>query len=373
MKRFFKKMLRVFLHIFWLFPLKNNAIVVQSFDGTAYSDSCKYVVDYLHSTAQGKYKLYWVSKTDKCSDIPDYDELEIVKKHTLKFCFVSLTSKILLINILPERYLPLRKNQNVINIWHGMPYKMITDSSTFSKGSSFDVCSICLSHNEFYTKEVLQNTFKYFGEVLNCGIPRNDILFQPQNKDVQEKVRSFCKLSADTKILLFAPTFRGDFKDTETNLDYELLHKALCDKFGGEWAILFRAHPMLKLNTNKVKNVVNVSGYPDMAELLFASDILITDYSSSMWDFSLAFKPVFLYTPDIKEYEGERGFYVDMKTLPFPMAVDNDELCSLISKFDVSNYKNSVAAYHKQIGNFEQGKATETVAKRISEIVDNKD
>lgn len=371
MKKFLKKMLSAVLHSFYIFPIKKNRIVLQSFDGTAYSDSCKYVVEYIHKHCPDEYKLYWVSKSGECSGLPDYKELEIVKKHTLKFCYLCLTANILLVNILPERYLPLRKKQNVINMWHGMPYKLITDTSTFKKGSSFDVCSVCLSHNEFYTKEVLHNTFKYYGEVLECGIPRNDIFFKKNCNEIDAKVRKFCGIDENTKILLFAPTFRGDFQDTETGLDYELLHKALCNKFGGDWTILFRAHPMLKLNTDKVKNVINVSAYPDMAELLYASDILITDYSSSMWDFSLAVKPVFLYTPDLEEYAGDRGFYVDMRTIPFPLAADNNELCSVISEFNIDDYQKSVKDYHEQIGNYEFGKATETVVKKIREIAGN--
>lgn len=368
MKRFFKKLLLALLHIFWIFPINKRAIVVQSFDGRAYSDSCKYVIEYFRNNSIDDYTFYWVSKTNTCDDLPDDKRIKIVKKHSLKFCFVCLTSKIIVVNILPERYLPLRKSQKVIDIWHGMPYKKLSDTSTFSKGNSFDVCSVCLSHNEFYTNEVLHNTFSYYGEILNCGIPRNDILFDNSRSDIIKKVREFCGLDSDTKILLFAPTFRGKFVDTDTNLDYNSLHNSLVEKFGGKWAVLFRAHPMLKLNTDKIEKVINVSSYADMAELLYASDILITDYSSSMWDFSLTEKPVFLFAPDIDDYAGDRGFYVDMRTLPFPLAVSNEELCTAVSVFDNAKYQKNLRDYQKQIGNYEKGQASKAVADKILEL-----
>jgi CDP-glycerol glycerophosphotransferase len=100
-----------------------------------------------------------------------------------------------------------------------------------------------------------------------------------------------------------------------------------------------------------------------MQELLCAADILITDYSSSMWDFSLTFKPCFIYAPDLAKYQAEQGFYIPLEQLPFPIAETNEQLAHNIRTFDPEKYKQAVKQYHSDLGSHETGTAREQFCK----------
>jgi CDP-glycerol glycerophosphotransferase len=110
-----------------------------------------------------------------------------------------------------------------------------------------------------------------------------------------------------------------------------------CDKL----TIIVRMHPNLinKVDTSELVNfegVVDGTLYHDMQELLCVSDLLITDYSSSMFDFSMQHRPCLLYATDVEQYD--RGYYYDFCELPFPLARDGKQLAELIKNFDTDSY-----------------------------------
>jgi CDP-glycerol glycerophosphotransferase len=111
--------------------------------------------------------------------------------------------------------------------------------------------------------------------------------------------------------------------------------------------------------------VIDVSDYPDMQDLLCAVDVLITDYSSSIWDFSFTHKPCFLYAPDLEEYKSNRDFYTPIEEWPFPLAKTNQELIENIKNFDSKEYIGKVNKHHKELGSYETGHATEHFCKLL--------
>jgi CDP-glycerol glycerophosphotransferase len=123
---------------------------------------------------------------------------------------------------------------------------------------------------------------------------------------------------------------------------------------------------MKNIDINNV-SYKNVTAYPDMQELLYITDVLITDYSSSMWDFSLTYKPGFLFTPDIQEYKNERDFYIPVSEWPFPFALTNEQLCKNILKFNKDENLFKIKQHHIKLGSYENGNAT----KRVLELLNN--
>ena len=107
--------------------------------------------------------------------------------------------------------------------------------------------------------------------------------------------------------------------------------------------------------------MINVSGYADMQELICAADVLITDYSSSVWDFSLTGKPCFIYANDLSAYKEERNFYTPIEEWPFALAETNEELHENILNFDPEVYKHKVEEHHKELGSYETGHACEAL------------
>lgn len=111
-----------------------------------------------------------------------------------------------------------------------------------------------------------------------------------------------------------------------------------------------------------------MSLYPDMQELLCATDILITDYSSCMWDFSLMYKPCFIYANDLEEYKIERNFHTPIKEWPFPLSINNDELIKNINDFDNNKYIKKVKEHHEKLGSYENGQASKKMCILINSI-----
>ena len=145
-----------------------------------------------------------------------------------------------------------------------------------------------LSSSGIASEYMLRQSMDYHGEILLSGFPRNDILFAPK-KDMVIKIKKSLGIEPETNIILYAPTFKGN-EDSAINVDntYELIQpekvkESFVKKFGGKWVFLCRGHQY----ANEISiqgSDGDVSSYPDMQELLMSTDVLITDYSSSIWD-----------------------------------------------------------------------------------------
>jgi CDP-glycerol glycerophosphotransferase len=203
---------------------------------------------------------------------------------------------------------------------------------------------------------------------LSIGMPRNDILFNVPDLVIR-KVKDHFNLKNNKKIVLYAPTFRGDYRKADTmtfSINISYLQKALKSKFGYDFLVLYRSHiyDKTKYDTEN-ENVILASEYPDIQELLCAADVLITDYSSSMWDFSLTLKPCFIFAPDLTHYEQAMGFYTPIEDWPFPFAKTNEQLIRNIIKFDNMRYIELVKKHHHDLGSYETGTAAKQFCERV--------
>jgi CDP-glycerol glycerophosphotransferase len=155
-------------------------------------------------------------------------------------------------------------------------------------------------------------------------------------------------------------------KNIDFSLDSENVLKTLKGKFGFEFMLFYRTHYIFTPTTNSINDrIINVSAYPDMQELLCAADVLITDYSSSMWDFSFTQRPCFVFAPDLESYKEERNFFIPIEEWPFPIAENNDQLINNIKLFNESEYKNAVKQHQINLGSYETGTATEQFCKKF--------
>ena len=166
-------------------------------------------------------------------------------------------------------------------------------------------------------------------------------------------------------MVLYAPTFRSNKPSDFLGMDFKRLKTSL----GKKWIVGARLHPNV-LESVVPEGAVSMSRYSDMQELIVAADILITDFSSCMFDMAIAGKPCVLYAPDLEEYlEKERGLYFDIEKLPFPIAKDMDELCKILSTFDKKDYQNKLNRFMSEVGSFEDGYAAERVCEYICHSV----
>ena len=170
--------------------------------------------------------------------------------------------------------------------------------------------------------------------------------------------------------MLYAPTFRSVGEIAQNCIDVPSLLTACSSKFGCEFVLLLRLHPNVAkqpLPESYAKyissEVFNATAYPDMQDLLCASDVLITDFSSVSTEFVMQDKPCFLFIPDYKTYD--RGLYFQPEEMPFPYSFDNRQLIKSIQKFDKESYHNKVIAYKTLIGLKEKGYACAKVASAL--------
>ena len=217
-----------------------------------------------------------------------------------------------------------------------------------------------ISNSKFYT-DIIRSAFYYTGEILEKGIPRNDIYFD-KNKYVQVKKRIMNEMaiSPDSYIVLYAPTFRNDGLSSHFKINWAPILSSINQRTGRPAVVFLRLHPnslgIVNLEELVSNKVYNLCFYPDMQELLLISDLLITDYSSTMFEMGLQKKPCILYTPDLLSYD--RDFYFDIKSLPYPLSETEKELEENIVSFDNESYLKQLEEFNnKHLKNYDFGEA----------------
>lgn len=373
MKNLLIKMLQILLKVFFIFPIRKNRVFFSAYSGKSYSCNPKYICEYLMSTCGDKLDIIWAfTDPDAFADIDP--RIRRVKFKSVTYLYYLLTSRVVVDNVESWSILPRRRGQYVINTWHGGgAYKGVglrrrdtdsaLDKNMLNKHKRVD---LYLSSSSAFTEMTLRESFGYCGEVLECGMPRNDILKNAGAADARA-IRERLGVGDDDRLVLFAPTFRRDLS-FQYSLDHERVLSALTERFGGNWKFLFRAHYYLPKSGGAAESVLDVSDYPDMQELLLVSDVLITDYSSSIWDFSLTGKAGFLFMPDLDDYGSERDFYTPVDTWPYKHAVDMDSLETIIHEYDENENRERIRSHHELLGNCESGCASKLTGDRIAEL-----
>ena len=375
-----RKGIRFAFHLFFVFPIKRNRIMFESYKGKSYSCNPKYVSEYLYNNHKNEFELVWVFREpEKHRDIKG---ITSVKYNSLKYFYYRFTSKIIICNMTDEVYLPKRKQQVVINTWHaGGAYKRVglSYSATFSKATQWQdeivrkETSYYVSSSALFTKYNIQEAYHYDGEVLNIGMPRNDCLFDRNKMGIlSDKIRDLFKVQGKI-IVLYAPTFRGDFSHAESlkvSLPFETVIREMENKYGKEAVIFNRSHYTSKdVYTGDNKKVIDVTSHEDMQELLAAADLLITDYSSSIWDFAILGKPCILYIPDFDEYMGDRGTYTPVEKWPGIIAKNESELENVIRDVSEEKCRQMADQHLKLFGSYENGNASALLYKKIREAI----
>ena len=372
-------------------PLIKNTVLFRSFYGQ-YNDNPKYISEELHKKAPDV-NIVWAIREGKKEDFPSYVKLVeldgedyvklisraevVVDNYTGTRTSFAESSNIIR-RIIYKLASKKRKGQLNISTWHGTPLKHIgLDEPKYQRAKfakAYTSCDLLMTGCNITSNAMLTAIGINKNKLFEVGTPRNDILF----KDEKERLKEKLGLDKDKKVVLFAPTFRDNVElsglSQLKSLDIDRLLAVLTQKFGGEWCFIFRSHNLVmkKIQTECVgisEKIINGNEFSDMAEYLSCTDLLITDYSGSMFDFMLTKRPCVLFVPDLEIYKNsERGFYLDITETPFPIAVTIEELYKNIETFDVDEYKNRVENFLVKIENTENGNASE---KAVDKIVDH--
>lgn len=346
-------------------------------------DNPKYVLKEIVSDDYFKnYRLAWIAhKPELCDEIRNIASI-IPLSQTEDVLSELNKSKIIIYNDdLPSSFVP-NKKQTLINLWHGaINYKKIGfDSYEFRfnqyKKKLFELNNpqpdVFIAGSASFLNTT-KNAFGYNESIfIKSGLPRNDILFNHDKKLISD-IKNKLGIDLTKKIVLYAPTWRKGNRADLHDLDIKRLLTGLAKKFGGEWLLLYRGHTFTTTFWKGIDNALDVSNYPDSHEILLISDLLISDYSSFMYDAAIAKKPVFAYVPDLAAYEQyERGFYIDVSKWPYEIALNNEELISKIYSFDNAKYQIKIQEHLIQTKSFDKGNASKTVVDTIKKIINEK-
>jgi CDP-glycerol glycerophosphotransferase len=237
---------------------------------------------------------------------------------------------------------------------------------------------VFISQSE-HLSNLYRRAFGYKGPIYKCGYPKNDKLLK-NCPEIPADVRRHFGISGNDKIVLYAPTFRDSFeKNGEMDfsvygIDFVRMKSAFEKKFGGTWTVMVKWHPILA-NYVKGRDVglsrdyLDATQYNDMQDLIIASDAVVSDYSSCIFDAALRKIPCFTFATDFEEYKKDRGVYYEMDELPFPYAQNNDELEANILNFNQESYSDKWVAFKERTGLFESGHAALDIARKIDGFI----
>ncbi len=368
-------------------PIQNNKIFFDTFRGLGYLGNPKYIAEALIKS-EFDIVMVWDVTGDANMEFPK--SIHTVKRGDPEFYREYYTSHIVVTNMNSVMALKKRKGQYYLNTWHGTgPFKKV---GKYLYDVNHDVKAYEIMKREYEDvdfaiaacRQCLINhieSFEYKGEIQKWGYPRNDIFFLDP-KPIRKRICKRLGINYDSIIVLYAPTFRYSVKKKTKNLsevydlDLDKVSKSIEKRFGKKATLLYRFHQYIYRTfdvSNYYPHYLDVTMYPDMQELLVTADVLITDWSSSIWDYSLTRKPVFLYFNDAEAALKENGFYVEPDDLPYPKGHNTEEFCKSIENFEESAYLASVEEFIQEYDTYDDGHASEKVAGRIIDVILNPD
>lgn len=359
-------------YMFYFCNIKNNKIVISNFYGKGYGDNPKRIVEAILKI-NANVDIVWLVNDNY--SFPK--NIRTVKLFSIKSVFELLTAKVWIDNCRKYFFYNIFKKDKTIyfQTWHGdIAMKRIEQKAENNLSRSYvmsakhdsKMINYFISGSKWMTEKI-ENDFWYNGEILEYGCPRNDIFYT--NLDLRRKVFDKYNITPETKIILFAPTFRKNNKLNKF-INFQKLINSLTDRYGGKWKVFLRLHPNIReLKIEESDNVINVSFYEDTQELLCAVDVLITDYSSIMFDMLFLNRPVFLYASDVKDYTKDRNFNFQFAELPFLLAENEEELKQNIKNFDETIYIEKLNKFKDALGLVENEQASIKLAKKILKII----
>lgn len=355
--------------------IDNKLILFNCFGGRKYDDSPKAVYEKMMLDSRfSEYRLVWaLQEPDKAN----YSG-EVVKSDSFQFFKTALAARIWITNSSMERGLRFKKKGTFyLNTWHGSAIKrmgsdIVSGNTAFSaKLSSAD---IMLAQSQ-YDVDIFSYAFAIPPEKFRMvGLPRNDELLHYTQERVHA-VRRQLGIPSEKKVLLYAPTYReytkGEGKEVILRIPMDM--EKWQNLLGEKYIVLFRAHYEVAqyMNTDGFDVFIDVSSYPNLADLMVVSDALISDYSSISIDYSVMHKPIYCFAYDYDEYISKRGMYMDLsKELPCKIHRNEDSLLDDILNGSTNKYQKELIDFQKKYATY-CGNASKCVCDIILEEMED--
>lgn len=354
---FLLKVFSVFLKI------DEKLILINSFGGKKFDDSPKILYEAMKRDARfSNYKIVWAFHNPA-----QFDVTPSVKTDTLAYFRIALKAKCWITNSSMERGLDFKRKETFyFNTWHGTPIKkMGTDIAeenlSFKKKGRSKVDAMTVQGD--FEADIFERVFGIEAcRFLKCGLPRNDVLLSYSEQEKNE-IKESLGIPLGKKVILYAPTFREYQRDAWQNciltppIDMGKWKKEI----GEEYFLLVRAHYEVAKMMDILDDdfVKNVSDYPYLNDLMMIADVLISDYSSIFFDFSVMDKAMLHFTYDYEEYSQKRGMYFDIRT-ELAGGEEEEEILNLIKNMNMAEHIKSTREFREKYVNY-YGRACKSV------------
>lgn len=360
-----------------LFKIEDNWVVFYDlFSPNRNGDSIRPIAEELRKRRPDLKFFFCVGKNDKKFKVDMADDILVEK--SLKFRYVCSKAKYV---VSPMGYgkINKRKGQVFIQTWHGSPLKKLylSKSSVNKKALRFvrriQQSDVFCSQGEIHNKN-LAEAFNLNPEIIyNTGLPRNDLLFYADDK-FKNDLKIKLNIPFNKKVLFYCPTWRRT--DRKANLPFDL--EKIRKNFEDEYVILIRSHVGLHKWVNNNNEIIDIfdnkfsyngGDYPDATHLYTISDILITDYSSALFDFAITQKPQIFYAYDMEEYKNNFGFYFeDYKNfVPGDICTNTDELIESI--YNIDKFQEKYGKKYLDFKNTYLSAEKSTAAKQVVDLM----
>lgn len=370
----------LYFHVFTKMKMKDNWVLFESFFGKSYSDSPKYIYEYLNKTYPGQYKCIWVIN-DKSTNIP-YNAIK-VKRFSIRYAYYFARCKYDVLNVRQPNWIRKRKGNVFLETWHGTPLKrLVFDQEEVCGASPLHKQQFyrqsrdwdyLISDNRFST-DTFRRAFLFHNEIVECGYPRNDVLYAPDKEERIKALKEKLGIPKDKKTILYAPTWRDDeyYGKGEYKFALKLDLQRMKKELGNEYVILLRTHYYIadSIDTTGIEDFAfNVSKYNDISELYLISDLLITDYSSVFFDYANLKRPILFFTYDLEKYRDMlRGFYLDIeKEMPGPLLYTEDEVLQAIKNIEqiTEDYQERYQVFYDRFCHVDDGNASKRIVEKV--------
>ncbi|WP_144460668.1 glycosyltransferase [Siminovitchia fortis] len=366
--------------------VKDNVIFYESRDGQSMTDNPYAIFKYILENKEWKNFVHVWSISDKAllkslkEKYKKHSNVHFVLRMTRKYFYYLASSKYLINNSTFPNLVTIKPEQVYINTWHGTPLKQMGyDIPGQLMGPSnivrnFLSSDYIISPNPF-TTSVFERGFKlkglYNGTILEEGYPRIDLTVNTDKDEVKEFLARYGIVVGDKKIILYAPTWKGN-RISEPRDDVEQIlndMSKLEEKFGASYKVLIKVHPFLYkfASSNPLLKDYLVPDSIDTNELLSITDILITDYSSIFFDFLVTKKPILFYMWDYDDYKSNRGMYIEVDQLPGPISTSLESLIDDIQNIESikQQYKKLYTEFIEKYCNNDYGNVTKNIVNLI--------
>lgn len=353
-------------------PVQKRKLLFIADLGKGYACNPKYLSRWLGEEHSDEFHRIWVYDRDATTSGKFPCDVTTVPFFSYRYLYHIATAGIVISNHrLPAWFrFKKRKRQRYLQTWHSSLRLKKIEGDAFTSGHYVETAKAdsrkidCLISGCRFSTDIFKRAFWYNGPILECGTPRTDYLINSDEAE-RQRVMQAIGLTPEFKYAIYAPTFRKGGKLDAYNLVYERVCKALSKKFGGEFKLLMRLHPNLRGSVafgNLPECCIDVTSHPDIQELIPLAEVMITDFSSCMFDMAMLSKPCFLYASDLDEYlANERGTYFSLTELPFGIATTNDNLEQQILNFDSDQYGSDIADFLSKVGSYETGNACQSI------------